>query len=146
MEMPKDDYNTYSLLLDRTARRVKQYAQKKFKEGQFGITVDQWMVMKQLYQQNNLNQTELAELVNKDTPTLTRIIDLLESKGYVARQVREHDRRSFLVHLTDEGSRKVETLRPEVKKIRLKAWENLDQEDFSTFQRILNTIHQNLAE
>ncbi|MGB3180662.1 MAG: MarR family transcriptional regulator [Cyclobacteriaceae bacterium] len=146
MEVPKDDYNTYSLLLDRTARRVKQYAQKKFKEGQFGITVDQWVVMKQLFQHNNLNQTELAELVSKDTPTLTRIIDLLVSKGYVARQVREHDRRSFLVHLTDEGSRKVETLRPEVKKIRLKAWENLDQEDFSTFQRILSTIHQNLAE
>ncbi|MFA0962285.1 MarR family winged helix-turn-helix transcriptional regulator [Roseivirga sp. BDSF3-8] len=140
------DYNTYSLLLDRTARKVKQYAQKKFKEGEFGITVDQWVVMKQLYKENNLNQTELAERVSKDTPTLTRIIDLLVGKGYVVRQVHQQDRRSFMVHLTKDGSNKVERLLPEVKKIRLKAWENLDQADFNSFQKILNTIHQNLSE
>lgn len=144
MDNMSEDYNTYSLMLDRTARRVKQYAQKKFKEGQFGITVDQWVVLKQLYQRNDLNQTDLAELVSKDTPTLTRIIDLLAAKGFVVRQVREQDRRSFLVHLTGEGEEKVRQLIPEVKKIRLKAWENLTQDDFNKFQKVLSTIYNNL--
>ena len=46
--MNDEAYNAYSFLLDRTARRVKQYAQQRFKEQGFDITVDQWLVMKHL--------------------------------------------------------------------------------------------------
>ncbi|HLT09041.1 MAG TPA: MarR family transcriptional regulator [Cyclobacteriaceae bacterium] len=142
--MTQEQFSKYSFLLDRTARRVKQYAQSKFKIGEFDVTVDQWLVLKNLEENGVLSQTELAALVFKDHPTLTRIIDILCKKGYVERVPNPSDRRSFQLLLTDCGNKKVSALKPQVAAIREKAWENLNQQDFEEFKRILNTIYNNL--
>ncbi|NVJ85922.1 MAG: MarR family transcriptional regulator [Algoriphagus sp.] len=143
--MTQEQFAKYSFLLDRTARKVKQYAQQQFKQGNFDVTVDQWIVLKNLSEGGAMSQTELANLVFKDHPTLTRIIDLLVKKGYVERLPHPQDRRSFQLHLTDSGVSKVTSLRPKILQIREKAWENLDEHDFEEFKRILNTIYQNLG-
>ena len=142
--MTQEQFSKYSFLLDRTARKVKQYAQNKFKIGDFDVTVDQWLVLKNLSENDLLSQTELAYLVFKDHPTLTRIIDLLCKKGYVERIPHPMDRRSFQLQLTDDGFKKVEQLKPQIAQIREKAWENLGTSDFEEFKRILNTIYSNL--
>jgi DNA-binding MarR family transcriptional regulator len=142
--MTQEQFSKYSFLLDRTARRVKQYAQRKFKLAEFDITVDQWLVMKNLSENELLSQSELAQLVFKDMPTLTRIIDILNKKGYVERQPHPQDRRSFQLVLTNEGISKVKELKPQISSIREKAWENLNEKDFEEFKRILNTIYTNL--
>ncbi len=142
--MTQEHFARYSFLLDRTARKVKQYAQQQFKSGDFDVTVDQWLVLKNLSERKHLSQTELANLVFKDHPTLTRIIDLLCKKGYVERLPHPQDRRSFQLHLTDTGVSKVAELKPRILQIREKAWENLSAQDFEEFKRILNTIYQNL--
>lgn len=143
--MNDESYNAYSLLLDRTARRVKQYAQQQFKVMGFNITVDQWLVLKHLYEHDDMKQNALAELISKDNPTLTRIIDLLCKKGLTERRLHPTDRRSFIVSLTTTGTRKVEQLKPKVKNVRLKAWEGLSERDFNQFKKILNTIYKNLG-
>ncbi|MCH7409082.1 MarR family transcriptional regulator [Belliella sp. DSM 111904] len=142
--MTQEQFSKYSFLLDRTARKVKQYAQQKFNQGDFDVTVDQWLVLKNLSENGLVSQTELAQLVFKDHPTLTRIIDILCKKGYVERVPHPQDRRSFQLHLTNEGVAKVRELKPQITKIREKAWENLDERDFEEFRRILNTIYDNL--
>ncbi len=142
--MTQEQFARYSFLLDRTARKVKQYAQQQFKTGDFDVTVDQWLVLKNLSENEHMSQTELANLVFKDHPTLTRIIDLLCKKGYVERVPHPQDRRSFQLHLTGTGVSKVTSLRPKILEIREKAWENLSDHDFDEFKRILNTIYQNL--
>jgi DNA-binding MarR family transcriptional regulator len=143
--MNEEAYNSYSFLLDRTARRVKQYAQQRFKELGFNITVDQWLVLKHLSENQETKQNELAELLFKDNPTLTRIIDLLCDKGLTERKMNPSDRRSFMVKLTKEGAKKVEQLKPKVKDIRLKAWDGLSERDFTQFKKVMNTIYQNLS-
>jgi len=142
--MATEPFSTYSHLLDRTARKVKQYAQRRFNEECFDITVDQWLVLRNLSLHNDLNQSELAEITGKDHPTLTRIIDLLCKKNLVERRQHPSDRRSFIVHLTDEGLRKVKEWSPKMAEIRMKAWENLTEEDYNNLKRILTTIYTNL--
>lgn len=142
--MTQELFARYSFLLDRTARKVKQYAQQQFKQGDFDVTVDQWLILKNLSENGHLSQTELANLVFKDHPTLTRILDLLCKKGYVERVPHPQDRRSFQLHLTPIGVEKVTELKPKVLEIREKAWENLTESDFEEFKRILDTIYQNL--
>ena len=144
--MTQEQFAKYSFLLDRTARRVKQYAQSKFKIKDFDVTVDQWLILKNLEENEILSQTELANLVFKDHPTLTRIIDILCKKGYIQRVPHPNDRRSFHLLLTHEGEEKVKELKPQVALIREKAWDNLGQEDFEEFKRILNTIYNNLEQ
>lgn len=142
--MQKEHYNAYSFLLERTARRVKQYAQYQFNCQDFGITVDQWSVLKNLKQHADLSQKELAEYCGKDQPTLTRIVDLLVRKSLVERRPNPTDRRSFVVHLTTEGEQKVADLSSHIAAIRMKAWENLNEADFEHLKRILDTIYNNL--
>lgn len=144
--MNEDLYNSYSFLLDRTAKRVKQYAQQRFKELGFNVTVDQWIVLKHLHEHEEMKQNELAELLFKDNPTLTRIIDLLCEKGLTVRNIHPQDRRSFVVSLTREGVKKVQQMSPKVKDIRLKAWEGLSERDFNQFRKILNSIYDNLSQ
>lgn len=143
--MTQEQYSKYSFLLDRTAKRVKQYAQRKFKLEDFDLTVDQWLVIKNLNENELLSQSELAQLVFKDQPTLTRIVDILTKKGYVERVTNPLDRRSFQLHLTSVGKEKADSLKPKIAEIRQKAWENLDESDFEEFKRILNTIYENLS-
>lgn len=142
--MQIEHYNAYSFLLERTARRVKQYAQYQFNCREFGITVDQWSILKNLKQHTDLSQKELAEYCGKDQPTLTRIVDLLVQKNLVERRANPSDRRSFVVHLTPVGEQKVSTLASHVGEIRMQAWRNLDDTDFEHLKRILNTIYDNL--
>jgi len=143
--MQDEKFNRYSFILERTAKKVKQFAQNSFTDHDFDITVDQWTIMKTLYENDNLLQKELAEKCCKDQPTLTRIVDLLIKKGLTERVIHPSDRRSIHLHLTDEGRKKVENYSPIVSSIRMKAWENLTDEDFSSFTRILDKIYNNLS-
>jgi len=142
--MQIEHYNAYSFLLERTARRVKQYAQFQFNCREFGVTVDQWSILKNLNQHADLSQKELAEYCGKDQPTLTRIVDVLVRKNLVERRANPADRRSFVVHLTAEGKQKIDMLAGNVGEIRMQAWKNLNEEDFDHLKRILNTIYDNL--
>lgn len=142
--MLNEPFQSYSHLLDRTARKVKQYAQRQFNTENFEITVDQWLVLKHLNEQSQLTQSELAELTAKDHPTLTRIIDLLCKKDLVERRVNPSDRRSFTVHLTAKGTSCVKQWSGKMAEIRMKAWENLSEEDYKHLKRILDTICNNL--
>lgn len=142
--MTTEKFSTYSYLLDRTARKVKQYAQRRFNAENYDITVDQWLILKNLNSQNDLNQSQLAEITGKDHPTLTRIIDLLCRKGLTERKIHPSDRRAFNIHLTDLGKDRVVEWSPKMSEIRMKAWENLTEEDYLNLKRILDTIYNNL--
>jgi DNA-binding MarR family transcriptional regulator len=138
-------YSRYSFLLDRTARKVKQYAKQRFRELGWSITVDQWALLKQLYDQGPQNQRALGDKTFKDNPTITRILDLLVEKQLIERKSHPDDRRSFLIGLTAKGDQLVNECLPEVQKIRMKAWDNLSEQDFKEFKRILDSIYQNLS-
>ena len=144
--MQIEKYSQYSFILDRTARRVKQYAQTSFAQNDFNITIDQWSVIKILYQEDPMTHKDLSERSGKDQPTLTRIIDNIIKKGLVKRVEHPSDRRCLQIRLTEAGRKKVEELSPNIASIRMKAWENLSDDDFANFTRILDTIYNNLSD
>ena len=75
--MTNKKFNRYSFLLERTAKRVKQFAQSAFLENDFGVTVDQWSVLKILNEEGPVPGKLVAERTNKDHPTLSIRIDKL---------------------------------------------------------------------
>ncbi|MDF9795638.1 DNA-binding MarR family transcriptional regulator [Catalinimonas alkaloidigena] len=145
MAIPEEDiYSNYSFLLEKTNKKIKQYAKQQFRALGFEVTVDQWAVLKILAEHTTLNQVTLAQLIHKDTPTVTRILDLLSQKDLILRQYDETDRRKINVCLTSSGMETVNNMLPEVRKIRMHAWQHLSEDDFKQFVRILNTIYDNL--
>src|SRR5690606_39241523 len=103
IRMKKEKYTQYSFILDRTARRVKQYAQTSFSEKSFDITIDQWSSLKTLYKEDPMTHKELAEKTGKDQPTLTRIVYIIIKKKLVVRVEHPEDRRCLLIPLTASG-------------------------------------------
>lgn len=67
------------------------------------LTVSQFGVLEALHHLGPLNQKSLGEKLLKSGGNITLVIDNLEKSGWVERQQDPEDRRSMLIHLTDEG-------------------------------------------
>ena len=79
---------------------------------QLGLTTCQFDVIATLGNTQGMTMTELVEKTLVTKGTLTGVIDRLERKNLVYRQVVESDRRSFLIVLTPEGEKMFEQVFP----------------------------------
>ena len=70
---------------------------------QLGLTPPQFDVISTLGGTNGMSMGEVSEKTLVTKGTLTGIIDRLERKGLVRREVPEENRRSFTIVLTTEG-------------------------------------------
>jgi DNA-binding MarR family transcriptional regulator len=110
----------------------------------YDITPEQWTVLKRVGEQNGLNQKELALKADKDPATLTRILDILEQKGLIAKQPNANDRRSFLIFVSEQGERLIQELVPYLESVFQRIIQQIDAEDLKTYQRVLTQINENL--
>lgn len=76
------------------------------------ITVSQFGVLEALLHLGPLNQKALGEKLLKSGGNITMVIDNLERCGYVERHRDPEDRRSVLIHLTDEGKNFIQSFFP----------------------------------
>ena len=134
----------HGFILERTAKRVKQYFQKQLSDHNTGITIDQWVILQVLADKDGLSQLEIAKAVFKDAPTVTRIIDLLCKKKLTERVSDDKDRRRFKINLTAEGHKKIEQVLPIIKEARLKTWDGIADEDRKQLVQTLNQVFANL--
>jgi DNA-binding MarR family transcriptional regulator len=110
----------------------------------FDITAEQWQVLLNLSQQNNINQKVLSEIVKKDQPTLTRMLDILERKSLVKRQVSKDDRRSFCIEITEKGLTLTKKLIPYIEDIFKKILNGISEEHLNIYLSVLNQIDKNI--
>ncbi|SEO04950.1 homoprotocatechuate degradation operon regulator, HpaR [Salinihabitans flavidus] len=69
-----------------------------------GVTEQQWRVLRVLDENGPMDPTSIADQAVLLLPSLTRILQKLESKGLVTRIQSETDRRRQVVSVTPEGS------------------------------------------
>jgi DNA-binding MarR family transcriptional regulator len=71
----------------------------------FDITAQQYNVLRILRgaEPEGLPTLTIAERMIERTPGITRMVDRLEAKGLVAREVRPHDRRRVYCRITKKG-------------------------------------------
>src|SRR6516225_731601 len=88
----------FGFLLNDVARLMRTYADHK--AAQFGITRAQWAVLVRLDRSEGLNQSELAEMLDLQPITLTRLLDKLSDNGLIERRPDPGDRRAKRLFLT----------------------------------------------
>jgi DNA-binding MarR family transcriptional regulator len=76
---------------------VRAYADKQ--AGRFGITRAQWAVLAKVERCEGMKQSELAEQMEMQPITLTRLIDRLCDNGWLERRSDDHDRRVNRLYL-----------------------------------------------
>ena len=68
--------------IELTARRVKLHGQQVLASHGIDITIDQWLIVRFLLDKKDVNQLTIGEELYKDKPTISRMIQKLEKKGY----------------------------------------------------------------
>src|SRR5438067_13437597 len=76
-----------------------------------GVTRAQWKVLFRLERQPGLRQIELADMLDIEPITLSRIVDRLEASQLVERVADPADRRAWRLHVTAQARPLVEKLR-----------------------------------
>jgi len=84
--------------LNDVARMLRTFADQKAR--QFGISRAQWIVLMRLDRSEGLKQSELAEMLDLQPISLTRLLDRLAESGLIERRPDPHDRRANRLYLT----------------------------------------------
>jgi DNA-binding MarR family transcriptional regulator len=90
----------FGFLVNDVARLLRTAYDRRV--GSLGLTRSQWWVLTHLYRNEGVTQTELADVLELERPSLGRLLDRLEANGWVTRRQCPADRRAKRVYLTAE--------------------------------------------
>jgi DNA-binding MarR family transcriptional regulator len=139
----EDLSRNFGFLLNDVARLMRTVYDRRVKS--LGLTRSQWWVLNHLYRNDGVTQTELADLLEVEKPTLGRLLDRLEAKGWVRREDDASDRRAWRVYLTDEIAPAMRELRTVAAELRRDALAGLSAAERERFVDALLAIKANLA-
>jgi MarR family transcriptional regulator for hemolysin len=88
----------FAYIINDVSRMIRTYADYKAKE--FGITRAQWVVLARLDRFEGLKQSELADMLDLQPITVTRLLDRLCEAGLIERRSDPDDRRAKRLFLT----------------------------------------------
>jgi DNA-binding MarR family transcriptional regulator len=91
----------FALLLDQAQRRVSRALDRALSE--VGASAEQWRVLDRLSDETGRPIGELAQHLDMNPPTMTKLIDRMVAAGLVQRIVDAQDNRRVLVFITDAG-------------------------------------------
>ena len=142
MERENLDRN-FGFILNDVSRLMRTAFDRRAKS--IGLTRSQWWVLTHLYRRDGLTQAELAEILEIERATLGRLLDRLETKGWLQREADPNDRRVKRVYLTDEVKPAMKSLRRIAAGLRQEALEGLDEHERDRLVDILIHMKTNLS-
>src|SRR5580658_5940787 len=98
----------FAFTINDVARMLRTFAD--YKAAQFGITRAQWVVLARLDRFEGLKQSELAEMLDLQPISLTRLLDRLSDSGLIERRADPTDRRAKRLFLTAAARPLIERL------------------------------------
>jgi DNA-binding MarR family transcriptional regulator len=138
MPVDRSIHGTLAMSLTRLVKM--QHAWFGTELAQLGLHLGQPLVLAELYREEGLSQSQLAERMGVERPTVTKVLRGLETAGLVARERDPADTRVQRVRLTERGA----ALRPALERLFEEADEQiygaLDADERATLQRLLDRV------
>jgi MarR family transcriptional regulator for hemolysin len=126
------------------ARLLRTHADHK--AAQFGMTRAKWAVLARLDRFEGLKQSELADMLDLQPITLTRLLDRLSENGLIERRADPDDRRAKRLFLTPAARPLLEQLSELGEDIMETALAGLDRADVARLLASLSAIKDNLRQ
>ena len=124
--------------------RIKKCFFDKLQENGINITPEQYLVLDILWEKQSLSQQNIADIIQKDKNSVTKIIDSLEKKQLVRRVMDQKDRRINKIELTDEAIA-LEKITTEVAiNFMNDTIKGIDNKDLDCFVNVMRQIKDNL--
>jgi MarR family transcriptional regulator for hemolysin len=110
-----------------------------------GITFRQTQVLAwQALEGTALSQSELAERMNIEPPTLVSVLDRMERDGLLVREACPNDRRKNLIRVLPKAETVWKTIVACAERVRERAVSEMTAEDVETLHRLLGQVQANL--
>ena len=133
----------FGFLMHDIARLLRTNYDRRVKR--FGLTRSQWWVITNLYRNDGLTQSELAETLDIERASLGRLLDRLEANGWVRREPCNRDRRAKRVLLSSEVDPVMREMRRIAAGLRRDAMSGFTRDEQEAFVDVLLAIKANLV-
>jgi len=121
---------------------LKTYADQRAR--QFGISRAQWAVLVRIDRSEGLKQSELAEILDLQPISLTRLLDRLAENKLIERRADPNDRRANRLFLTPAARPLLEQLADLGQDMMATVLEGLDGKTVERMLRDLGLVKENL--
>lgn len=138
--------NAIGFWIHRVYQATRNEMYRAFRAAGEDITPEQWAVLIRLWEKDGQPQSELSEATFRDAPTMSRIIDGLESRELLERRPHPDDGRVRLVHLTRAGKSLEKKLVPLAEKIVGTMVAGIDERALVTTRNTLRKMFANVAD
>lgn len=91
--------------LNLTGCKLKQFMAAMLKQRNVDLTPEQFLLIDLLWNQGAMSQQQLADQMQKDKNSVTKLVDAIERKGFVNRLQNPNDRRSNTIVLTEKAQK-----------------------------------------
>ena len=81
--------------------KLKQYTAAMLKQHNIDLTPEQFLLIDLLWNHGPLSQQQIADQMQKDKNSITKLVDAVERKGFVVRHQNPADRRSNTIIPTE---------------------------------------------
>ncbi|MBC5833867.1 MarR family transcriptional regulator [Flavobacterium sp. F372] len=129
--------------IEQAIKEYRKVSQKNISKIVKDITIDQCLVLIILNKDSNISQNVLANLIFKDSASITRMIELMVKKEYLIRTIHKKDRRKFNLEITEKGKKTLELIEPVIKINRETALDGLSLEEINFLEKTLHKIISN---
>lgn len=134
--MKMEIYNMAGHLIRRLNQISTSVFQDRMKAGGVDLTPVQFGALNAIRTNPGIDQARLAGLIAYDRATIGGVVDRLEAKGLVARQVSPKDRRARVMRLTAEGEALLARVLPEVQALQADILMGLTEAERAEFLRL----------
>jgi len=142
--LPLSPNREFAFMLNDVARMLRTYADQK--AAQFGITRAQWVVLARLDRSEGLKQSELAEVLDLQPISLTRLLDKLCESALIERRADPIDRRAKRLFLTPAARPLLEKLGDLGEELMATALDGVERASVEQMIAQLGVVKENLRE
>lgn len=136
-------FDTLGFLTINTAFQAKQNLNSIFLRNGIDASVDQFVILSVLLIKDGIVQKALSEQCYKSDSNLTRILNVMENKGLIARK-KGRDARSRSIFLTEKGTLLYQRLAPLAAAYNSQLFEGFSEEEIVIYRGLLMRMRENL--
>jgi DNA-binding MarR family transcriptional regulator len=107
------------------------------------VTIEQWIVLTVLADENGQCQQKLADIIGIDKTSMTRMLDGLQKRNLIRRASDKKDLRFKKIFITPVGRKLHLSVIPLVEKNQAEVTENIPAADLAICLRVLKLIYEN---
>lgn len=130
----------------KTSKMMSICLKEKLRQHGINLTREQWILLKKLNDGDGQAQNDLAIITERNKASLTRLINTMERKNYVARIPDTKDKRINRIFLTKNGKNVLESTYPAMTELMLELQTGISEEEKAVVIRVMKKVMTNINE